>query len=802
MFKTFKDLTIRFQLLIGFGTMIALMVSVGLFTRAEMLNLAELTTKMHYHSLTVNKAVRDVHIAIVTIQRELRNIVLAKGHTVLEQAIENIYAQEKLAKDHTVLEQAIENIYAQEKIAMDNIALVQDRFLGEIAVANELRQTLINWKELWHQIITSVKADRVEEARDLIQNKGVEYVVKLEDMMKNIKDFSSNKADEFLLRAQAQAVSSSQLAILIMVIVALIGLGITFFVSHTIIQPLNVAIGVANAIAQGKLDNQVHVHANNETGHLLKSLASMQGQLQERIQSLNDTQTQLHDQLQENKRIAEAALRINLALDNATTNVLITDDNYKIIYLNNALRSFFKLREYDIRADLVDFSANHLLGADTDIFYKDSSYQQHVFNSNSSFYFTSKVGRLTIDSTVTPVVTGIGERIGVVFELRDRTLEMETEQEINAVIHAASLGNFKQHIKLENKNGFFKVVSESINQLVNFNRQMIEDIMRVFAGLVKGDLTQTIEAQYAGAFEQLKNDVNTTVKQLIDIIIAIQETANVVSEQAENISKGNVELSQRTEEQASALEQTASSMEQMTSTVQQNANNVAQAATLATDANTKAKQGGEVIRATITAMSKIAESSKRITDIISVINDIAFQTNLLALNAAVEAARAGEQGRGFAVVASEVRNLAQRSAESAKEIKGLIQDGVTKVEEGTRLTNASGKTLEEIVESVKTATDIINEIAASNVEQSSGIHQINKAVVQLDETTQQNAAMVGEIANASEIMRDRARSLQEQIAFFNTGNEDREGAHKSVKSAHSKKQVKNSSRRIKDEWED
>ena len=218
---------------------------------------------------------------------------------------------------------------------------------------------------------------------------------------------------------------------------------------------------------------------------------------------------------------------------------------------------------------------------------------------------------------------------------------------------------------------------------------------------------------------------------------------------SKQISEGNSNLSQRTQEQASALEETASSMEEMTSTVKQNADNTRQANQLVANARTQAQDGGEVVTKAVAAMEQINTSSKKIADIIGVIDEIAFQTNLLALNAAVEAARAGEQGRGFAVVATEVRNLAQRSATAAKEIKGLINDSVDKVKSGSELVDASGKALAEIVGSVKKVADIIAEIAAASQEQSSGIDQINKAVMQMDEMTQQNAALVEEAAAAA-----------------------------------------------------
>ena len=238
---------------------------------------------------------------------------------------------------------------------------------------------------------------------------------------------------------------------------------------------------------------------------------------------------------------------------------------------------------------------------------------------------------------------------------------------------------------------------------------------------------------------------------------------------AEEISKGNTNLSQRTEEQASSLEETASSMEEMTSTVKQTADNAGQANQLAMAARQQAEKGGAVVSAAVTAMGGINVASKKIADIIGVIDEIAFQTNLLALNAAVEAARAGEQGRGFAVVATEVRNLAGRSATAAKEIKALIQDSVARVDEGSKLVDESGRTLEEIVSAVKKVTDIVAEIAAASREQSSGIEQVNKAVMQMDESTQQNAALVEQATAASQAIVEQAQSLNGMIARYQVG---------------------------------
>jgi methyl-accepting chemotaxis protein len=239
-----------------------------------------------------------------------------------------------------------------------------------------------------------------------------------------------------------------------------------------------------------------------------------------------------------------------------------------------------------------------------------------------------------------------------------------------------------------------------------------------------------------------------------------------ISAASKQLSAGNSDLSQRTEEQASSLEQTASSMEQLTSTVKQNADNAMQANQLAAGASNVAMEGGKVVGEVVQTMSSINESSRKIVDIIGVIDGIAFQTNILALNAAVEAARAGEQGRGFAVVAGEVRSLAQRSAAAAKEIKELITDSVGKVDAGSALVGQAGKTMDAVVASVKRVTDIIAEIAAASREQTEGIEQVNQAITQMDHVTQQNAALVEEAAAAAESMEEQAQRLAEAVAVF------------------------------------
>ncbi|GAC1603254.1 MAG: methyl-accepting chemotaxis protein [Ramlibacter sp.] len=299
----------------------------------------------------------------------------------------------------------------------------------------------------------------------------------------------------------------------------------------------------------------------------------------------------------------------------------------------------------------------------------------------------------------------------------------------------------------------------------------IRQAVSVARRVADGDLTVHVAAGGKDETGQLLNALADMTQNLRTLVGDVAGGAHTVSDTSAQIAQGNVDLSQRTEEQASTLEETASSMEELTTTVTQNAQNARQASQLAVGASEVARKGGQVVGQVVSTMTGISESSRKISDIISVIDGIAFQTNILALNAAVEAARAGEQGRGFAVVAAEVRNLAQRSASAAKEIKSLIGDSVSKVDAGTKLVDAAGKTMDEIVGSVKQVTDLISEIAAASQEQSAGIDQVNTAITQMDQVVQQNASLVEEATAATESMREQASALLQMVSKFRLGGE-------------------------------
>jgi len=391
---------------------------------------------------------------------------------------------------------------------------------------------------------------------------------------------------------------------------------------------------------------------------------------------------------------------------------------------------------------------------------------QMLANLRSTYRTEIKVGSLTFGLIASPIVNAAGERLGTVVEWRNRTLEVAVEQEVGNIVGAAANGDFTQRVSLDGKDGFFKGLAQNINSLLETSNVGLNEVARVLGSLATGDLTQQVEGDFKGTFGKLKDDTNTTVEQLTQIITQIKTATETINTAAKEISAGNTDLSSRTEQQAASLEETASSMEELTSTVKQNAENAKQANQLAIGASDIAVKGGKVVSEVVTTMSAINESSKKIVDIISVIDGIAFQTNILALNAAVEAARAGEQGRGFAVVAAEVRSLAQRSAAAAKEIKGLIGDSVEKVGNGSKLVEQAGKTMDEIVSSVKRVTDIMSEITAASQEQSQGIEQVNQTITQMDEVTQQNAALVEEATASARSLEEQAGGLSHSVSQF------------------------------------
>jgi methyl-accepting chemotaxis protein len=529
--------------------------------------------------------------------------------------------------------------------------------------------------------------------------------------VQSLSDLGYSAMDAAVQQRLSQVTTWRNLTVGITIIALAVALALSWLITHALATPLAQAIEVFGRIAAGKYDSTIDLVATDEAGLVLRALDDMQGKLRTQI---------------ENERLVAAEnARVRQALDKVSTSVVLADAEHRVIYLNDTANATFTRNQQEIRLTLSGFEVQKLRGSSLEALSDDPAAERRELDTLAgSRTVERELGACTFRTVTNPVLDDGGARIGTVMEWTERTQEVAVEKEMQGMLAAVVAGDLGSRIDLTGKTGFFEAMSGGVNQLADNMAEVVSRVKRVAVDVHRG---------------------------------------------ADEISAGNANLSQRTEEQSSSLEETASSMEEMTTTVKQNADNAAQANQLALAARDQAEKGGTVVSQAVAAMAGINDASKKIADIIGVIDDIAFQTNLLALNAAVEAARAGEQGRGFAVVASEVRSLAGRSATAAKEIKELIQDSVRKVEDGSVLVTQSGQTLEKIVASVKKVSDIVAEIAAASREQSSGIEQVNRAVMQMDELTQQNAALVEEATAASQAMAEQVRGLNEMLGRFQVG---------------------------------
>ena len=458
--------------------------------------------------------------------------------------------------------------------------------------------------------------------------------------------------------------------------------------------------------------------------------------------------------------------RLRAGLEASGTCIMMTDTDLNIVYLNSQLRDFFETNEAEFKSLFgPTFTAEGLVGRNIDGFHKNPGHQRSLLGKESNLPFKTRLSlpTLRVDLTANSLKDAAGNIIGFTTEWLDVTERVREEDA------------YKANVK------------EIADRMEFIKDACAADLATAMQALATGDLTVALQpktplleipsqpdlALMAQTFNDLRNQIvaaveayNEARESLSSLVVETRLSADSIAKSSNEVAIGNDDLAQRTEEQASSLEETAASMEEMTSTVRQNADNARQANQLALQARDAAEKGGMVVNTAVATMGEINQASKRIADIISVIDEIAFQTNLLALNAAVEAARVGEQGRGFAVVAGEVRNLAGRSATAAKEIKSLVQDSVQKVQDGSKLVNESGTQLVEIVTSVKKVADIISEIAAAAQEQSEGLEQVNSAITQMEQITQQNSALVEEASAASESMKQQAVGLQHLVGQF------------------------------------
>ncbi|MES2624865.1 MAG: methyl-accepting chemotaxis protein [Pseudomonadota bacterium] len=711
----------------------------------------------------------------------INELVGSEGELQLQNSLFKMRQQEKAFIDNPSTE------------VSDSIVAEKDTFNGLLETSAMDADTKLFITSDMDSYIESLLAYG-ESLRQLLEERETFSSVALEfsPILNSMKQTKESLLDATRQKAEANQTQISMVFVGIILLVAVVVNIVFFKVSRIISRPLQQAVNLSAAIAKGDLNNKVVINSNDETGELLHGLNNMQSQLLEQKVQLQKQMQEVQHQAENSKRMAdEQAIlvqeqaqmvveqariatetgRIKQALDGVSSAVLVLDADLTIIYRNNAAATMFNQGEREIRAALPDFESSALIGKSFAYLSTNGAQEAQMLKSLSMPQTSDrKLGERSYRVTVSPVVDAEGKRIGIVAEWMDRTVEVAVEDEVQGIVSASMRGDLSQRINTKNKQGFFLDLSVGVNQLVDVSEKVILDTVSVLGCVAKGDLTRTMQGNFEGLFAQLKTDVNGTVKKLTEVVTNIQSSASSIDEVTREIADSNAEVSRRTEQQAASLEETAATIEEMTATVKQTAGNTFEANNLAGEARTRAEAGGEIVNQAIGAMTDINNSSKQISNIIGVIDDISFQTNLLALNAAVEAARAGEQGRGFAVVANEVRNLAAHSAEAAKEIKQLINSSNRQVERGTDLVNKSGEALNSIVSSIKRVSTIISEIATASQEQSNGIELVNSSIGHIDEGTQQNAAMVEKVTTSIDVMSDEAEKLNDMMKFFSTAN--------------------------------
>lgn len=571
-----------------------------------------------------------------------------------------------------------------------------------------------------------------------------------EELLNRFQEVHDRAAEtlESLLKARISALQNSLFLSFGVSLLVLIGAGVlAWVIGRNISEPLRVLEGQMARLADGETNLVIADQERaDEVGRMAKALGVLR---------LN----------------ARRMVRMQVALDCVGTPVLVANRSGQMSDINKAARDHFTIHGEVLSSAVEGFSIAEAEGKSIAPLFGEGS-PLAAPDLEGEVEGRVELGGRSFDVRVNPVISSRGERMGTVAEWSDVTDRLAMEDSVARLVDAAIAGDFSHRLPTVGDNRFLCQLAERMNALLDTVSCSLNDLVEVNGALARGDLARRIDRSYQGAFQQLTDNTNQMADRLADIVQKIAEAAHTVHNASAEIAQGSEDLASRTEQQAANLEETAAAMEELAVTVRQNAHNAQQADDLANAARESAEKGGSMVQPAVAAMGQIEQSSGKISEITTVIEEIAFQTNLLALNAAVEAARAGDAGRGFAVVAAEVRQLAQRTSRSSKEIKEIIQRSNSEVREGVKLVGSVGKALQEIVAGITTVADIIAEIAGASREQSSGLDEVNAAVAQMDEMTQQNAALVEETTAAAHSLSVQAEGLVELVSYFHLSNRE------------------------------
>jgi methyl-accepting chemotaxis protein len=740
---------------IRIGTKLAVMSGLGILLVVGMM-----LTVMHS-----NSSVREANEAALTkteISRDIQHIkALGRGMQLAVRDVRLAISKEELQKafvtlgeQHNGITSFIDPVIAKFRLEENRerarkLKGLFDQYASAAKEFEPLKTELLDLQAKQSGGNTADVSARIAVLNDqlimLARERTLPIVAQAEEMLGQIDAIASQLAEQETENAAEAMTSGQRLGMGVGLLTVVLLIGSAFLGAFSIARPLGKIASVLHELTQDSIVDVPYANRGDEVGDIAKATEVFKQSIAEKVINL----------------------RVRSGLDVVRSNVMIADDGYNIMYMNGTLKEMLREAEAELRKVLPAFDSSKLIGANMDVFHKNPAHQRKMLEHLTGSIETHiTVGTQKFHLVATAVVDQHGKRAGTVVEWRNETVEKAIEGEIDDIVKSAVAGDFSKRVPVEGKNGFMLNLATAMNGLCGNVAKALDDLARMLSALAEGDLTQRITAEYEGAFSQLKNDANTMAERIGKTIAEIKLSAREVTNASAEISTSTTDLSQRTEEQAASLEETSASMEEISATVKKNAENAQQANQFSAETREVAERGGAVVGDAVGAMARIEESSRKISDIIGVIDEIARQTNLLALNAAVEAARAGEAGRGFAVVATEVRSLAQRSSQAAKDIKELITNSSGQVKDGVDLVNRAGTSLTEIVASIKKVAGIVSDIAAASAEQATGLEQINKALAQMDEVTQQNSALVEENAATAKTLEHQATAMDERVSFF------------------------------------
>jgi methyl-accepting chemotaxis protein len=531
------------------------------------------------------------------------------------------------------------------------------------------------------------------------------------------------------------------------------------WIIRNVLKPLYETERVIMQIANGNYLARIDYRSGNEIGIMMEYLRSLSV-------TLGFNMAEIHKTASEN-------FRLKYALEDVDTSIIVADQSHKIIYSNKAAVKLFSLAEADVQKKFPNFSVGNLLGANITKFHSNPAQQERFLSTfHEPITTVLLIGGRHLIAKSSPITDEFGVRLGTVAEFEDATDKVNLQNEIATILIEATQGRFKNRITLADKEEFLKLLGTELNRLLEICDTIFGELKHVLSSVALGNLTQKITNDYEGEFDLLKQDTNLAVSQLNGIIEQIKSSNLIINHGIVETIEGNNELSKRTEIQVANLENTASAIHQLAKSARQNDDNAKQANASVNNVFEVVDKGVKIVNKVVNTMESIHESSRKIGDIITTIDSIAFQTNILALNAAVEAARAGEQGRGFAVVAVEVRSLAQRAASAAGEIKTLINDSEEKVEDGSQLVVNAGKIMRDIANSICDVTSMMSRIAVSCAEQSDSIEQVNSNITETEGITQENAQSVVEVIASSKSLEEQIKALSMTIDYFKVEKEE------------------------------